>query len=491
MNITRKNFMKGAGAAALGIMLPELSHPLPVDAASLPDLVPGNLPDTEELWKWLQQLAGWCPAYTGSPGHVNFVNFLDAELRRSKLEPLRKTYTLPRWDLKEYGIKVGSEEIHAASYRPFSGSTGPSGVSAPLYYAGMGDKLDYSGAAGKIVLIEMPPALDRSGGALVGDLVGTYPAHTPLPNVRYGVIGVYRLTPDIRPLEKAGAAGAIYIWNNVSDGNAEDQALPFSSPSSSVPALWVNATQGKRLKQLAASGASARLTLNAVSHPDTPTDNLWAVLPGKTDETIIINTHTDGCNACEENGALGVVALARYFSRIPQAQRNRTLVFLMTTGHFGHGYVRGAQDWRDSNRDLMKKAVACVTIEHLGANEWVDNAAANEYKPTGQFDWGVAYTPLRAEGQVFLDAVEGTEARNTYAFKPQGSYPGEGAGFWAAGIPTISYIPSPQFLFIAPAKGGGLEKLDKRRLHGEVTTMARCVAALDKMTIAEIKGANG
>jgi hypothetical protein len=491
MNITRKNFMKGAGAAALGIMLPELSQPLPVDAASLPDLVPGNLPDTEELWKWLQQLAGWCPAYTGSPGHVNFVNFLDAELRRSKLTPQRKTYTLPRWDLKEYGIKVASEEIHAASYRPYSGSTGPSGVSAPLYYAGMGDKLDYSGAAGKIVLIEMPPALDRSGGALVGDLVGTYPAHTPLPNVRYGVIGVYRFTPDIKPLEKAGAAGAIYIWNNISDGNAEDQALPFSSPSSSVPALWVNATQGKRLKQLAASGASAHITLNAVSHPDTPTDNLWAVLPGKTDETIIINTHTDGCNACEENGALGVVALARYFSRIPQSQRNRTLVFLMTTGHFAHGYVRGTQDWRATNPDLMKKAVACVTIEHLGANEWVDNAAANEYKPTGQFDWGVAYTPLRAEGQVFLDAVDGTEARNTYAFKPQGSYPGEGAGFWAAGIPTISYIPSPQFLFIAPAKGGGLEKLDKRRLHGEVTTMARCVAALDKMTVAEIKGANG
>jgi hypothetical protein len=491
MNITRKNFLKSAGAGALGLMLPQLSTPVPVDAASLPDLVPGNLPDTEELWRWLKQLADWCPAYTGSPGHVNFVNFLDAELRKSKLTPQRKTFTLPRWELKDYGIKVGSEKIHAASYRPYSGATPASGVTAPLYYAGMGPNLDYSGAAGKIVLIEMPAALDRSGGALVGDLVGTYPANTPLPNVRYGVIGVYRLTPDIKPLEKAGAAGAIYIWNNVSDGNSEDQALPFSSPSSSVPALWVNPTDGKRLKQMAASGASANLTLNAVSHPDTPTDNLWAVLPGKTDETIIINTHTDGCNACEENGALGVVSLARYFSKIPIEQRNRTLVFLMTTGHFAHGYVRGTQDWRDTNKDLMKKAVACVTIEHLGANEWVDNAAKNEYKPTGQFDWGVAYTPLRSEGKVFLDAVEGTEAKNTYAFKPQGSYPGEGAGFWAAGIPTISYIPSPQFLFIAPAKGGGLEKLDKRRLHGEVTTMARCVAALDKMSVAEIKGSNG
>jgi hypothetical protein len=43
-------------------------------------------------------------------------------------------------------------------------------------------------------------------------------------------------------------------------------------------------------------------------------------------------------------------------------------------------------------------------------------------------------------------------------------------------------------LFIAPAKGGGLEKLDKNRLHGEVTAFTKAVAALDKMPVAEIRG---
>ena len=89
---------------------------------------------------------------------------------------------------------------------------------------------------------------------------------------------------------------------------------------------------------------------------------------------------------------------------------------------------------------------------------------------------------------MFLKAVDGTEAKKTFAYRPDGAYPGEGAGFWAAGIPTVSYIPTPQYLFIAPAKGGGIDKLDKHRLHGEVTTFARVVAALDKMTVAEIKG---
>ena len=458
-----------------------------IDAASLPDLVPGNLVSTNELWKWLEQLAAWCPAYTGSPGHVKFVNFLEEKLHEAKLTPQRKTFKFPYWELKGYGLRLGDEKIHAASYRPYSGPTPASGVTAPLYFAGTAPKLDYSAAAGKIVVIEMPPAPGKEG-SLQGELIGTYPANSTVPFVRYGVIGVYRNTPDLKQLEQAKAAGVIYMWNNVSDGNAEDQALPFSAASSPVPALWVNATTGKRLKQAAASDAQMTLTLDAAIHPDTPTDNLWAILPGKTDETIIINTHTDGCNACEENGGLGVVALAKYFSKIPQAQRNRTLVFLMTTGHFGHGYVPAARDWRQTNPDLMKKAVACVTIEHLAANEWVDAPEKNEYKASGGYDWGVAYTPLRPEGAVFLNAIDGTEAKHTYAWKPAGAYPGEGAGFWAAGIPALSYIPSPQYLFIAPAKGGGLEKLDRNRLHGEVTAFARAVTALDKMSVAEIKG---
>jgi hypothetical protein len=288
--------------------------------------------------------------------------------------------------------------------------------------------------------------------------------------------------------ESAGAVGAIYIWNNVSDGAAQDQVEPFSGKPTKVPTVWVGNSTGQRLKKLAAKGTPINLTLHAVSHPDSPSDNLWAVLPGKTDEVIIINTHTDGCNACEENGSLGVISLAKHFARLPVSQRNRTLVFVMTTGHFAHGYFHGTQDWRDTNPDLMKKAVACVTIEHLGATEWSDDAAANTYKPSGKYAWGQAFTPLRPEGMVFLQAVAGTGAKRTVAMKPSGSYPGEGAGFWAAGVPTISYICGPPFLMTAPEKDGQISKLNSDRMYGEIVTFAKCVAELDKMSLSSIKG---
>lgn len=493
MAITRKDFLKSSSAAALAMMLPQSAAPAAIETGAFPDLVAGNLPGEDELWNWLGQLADWCPASTGGPGHTAFVNFLDAQLRKAKLTPQRKTFKIPYWDLKDYSLKLGSEKIHATSYRPYGGSTGPAGVSAPLYYAGMVPKLDFSGAAGKIALVELAPAISPGAGkGRPGEVLGTYPPGQAanIPNSGYGAINLYSTTPDLKPAQAAGAAGVIYIWNNVSDANAEDQAHPFTGAPNPVPALWVTASTGQRLKGLANSGASITLTVDAPTKPDTPTDNLWAVLPGKTDETIVVNTHTDGCNCCEENGGLGVVALAQYFSKIPLAQRNRTLLFLMTTGHFAHGYVRGTQDWMNANKDVLSKTVACVTIEHLGATCWLDDPVKNVYKPTGEFEWGPAYTPIPAEGSVFIKAAQGSEAKNIYAFKPEGGYPGEGAGFWRAGIPVISYLVSPQYLFIAPARGRDLlAKLDKRRFHGEIVTLTKCVAALDKMSAAEIKGA--
>ena len=262
---------------------------------------------------------------------------------------------------------------------------------------------------------------------------------------------------------------------------------PFGTPTT-VPVVLVGHATGQRLKGLVASGASVTLTHHAIVHPDAPADNLWAVLPGTSDETIIINTHTDGCNANEENGGLAVVSLARYFSKLPASRRNRTLVFLMTAGHFGHGYFRGTADWMDTNANVLKKTVAAVTIEHLGAMGWQDDVAANQYKPTGQGEWNVAHATKPA-GDVFIKAAEGTDANNIYAVVAAGTYPGEGAGFFRAGLPVVSYIPTPQYLFATPAKGGVLDKLSVDRFYGELVTFARTVAALDTMSAAEIKGA--
>jgi hypothetical protein len=208
MTITRKDFLK---AGALGILLPHLATPAPFATNSLPNLAPGNLPSADELWKWLEQLAAWCPAATGSAGHRAFVNFLDQQLRAAKLTPQRKTFPLLYWEPKAWSLKAGDEKLHVTGYRPYSGPTSASGVTAPLYNAGTVPNLDYSGASGKIVLVEVAPAPDRGSGHRAGDLIGTYPANATVPDVGYGALGAYRTAPDLKQAQQAGVTAIASI----------------------------------------------------------------------------------------------------------------------------------------------------------------------------------------------------------------------------------------------------------------------------------------
>ena len=90
---------------------------------------------------------------------------------------------------------------------------------------------------------------------------------------------------------------------------------PFSRPLQGLPGLWAGRRGGNQLKQLAESGGAATLTLEADVTPDTPTETLIATLPGLSRDEVIHRQHTDGPNATEENGALGVISLAGlYFS---------------------------------------------------------------------------------------------------------------------------------------------------------------------------------
>src|SRR5215813_12479562 len=95
MAMTRKEFLKGAGAATLAFLLPDSPRAWALDMTGTPPVDVKNLPSADEMWKWLQQLADWCPAFTGSANHNHFVNFLDQRLRSGGLTPQRKTFKLP------------------------------------------------------------------------------------------------------------------------------------------------------------------------------------------------------------------------------------------------------------------------------------------------------------------------------------------------------------------------------------------------------------
>jgi hypothetical protein len=186
--------------------------------------------------------------------------------------------------------------------------------------------------------------------------------------------------PRLDPFKAAGAAGVVFALD-ASPANARGQYTPFIWGYADLPALIVDRPTGAKLRAQAIGVPKARLVLTA-SLDNTKSDSLVATLPGATDEVLVVNTHTDGQNAFEENAGIACVALAKHFAAMPKSARLRTLVFSCVTGHFSGGGQPQTQGFIDDHPDVIAKSAAAITIEHFGCQEWNDDSSG--YHRTGQ-----------------------------------------------------------------------------------------------------------
>jgi hypothetical protein len=428
------------------------------------------------------------PKYTGNRAHAEFVEFLSKSLSGLGLGVAHERYTLPRWEARRWTIQLhpasGPQvDIPVTSYFPYSGQTSAAGVTGELVFAGSNPSFRLDGLEGKIALIDF--ATNTRQWSRMYRPWGVNPPGEALPAATRPARGAVN---DLTPFRKAGAIGVILGWTDVSDANAADQYTPFSRPPQGVPGLYVGRETTARLRELAGTGARATLVLEAEVTPDSPTDTLIATLPGATaDEIIIVNTHTDGPNATEENGAIGILALAEYFAKLPRASRRRTMVFPLTTGHFATPWVPSIRGVIEKHPDVIGKAVAALTIEHLGCREWMDDAAFR-YHATGKNEWSVAITPLESTGRLMVDALGGSPDRAAVVNPVDGGWLGEGSALSRAGIPTIGYIPQPHYLLAGPADGC-IDKLSPELLHAQIQVFAKVLHGMDAMSAADLKKA--
>jgi len=486
--VTRRRFLQWTAAvSALGV-------PAPLPARSV--FRPEWLPSEQDVWDQQVWMAKLGPKYTGNPAHTEFVEFLAKELTKTGLDVARERYTLPRWEARRWSIGVSRDaspagasgsasSVPVTSYFPYSGQTPPAGVTGPLVFAGTNPTFDLANLRGKVALIECPTNVRN--WAEEYRTWGVYPASERFPDSIRPARGP---VSDLTRFAQAGAVAVILAWTDISDANAADQYSPFSRPPQGIPGLYVGREGGARLKALAAAGATATVVLEATVTPATPTDTLIATLAGvSSDEIIIVNTHTDGPNATEENGALGILALMKYFSKVPRSERRRTIVCPLTTGHFAGPWVPSIRGFIQQYPDVIRKSVAALTVEHLGCLEWMDDAAM-QYRPTGKEEWSVAITPSKPMATALIDAVQGTESRRTGVVNPvQGGFLGEGSALSRAGIPTIGYIPQPNYLLAGPADGC-IDKLSRRLLHAQIQVFAKTLHTIDALSAPDLKKAD-
>lgn len=502
MSLSRRSFMQwAASASTLAVAGPGAGKLIPLFKDALgrptgPGLIPGFrpnlLPTQKEVWDQVVWMTKLGPRFAGNKAHITFVNFLASQVQALGLEVTRDTMKMPlRWEARSWGLNIipaSGQRFKApvTSYFPWSGQTSAEGVTGELVYAGKKPSFNLSGLQGKVALIEVPMEENRFYDY---EPWGVYP---PVEKFPTSYSPARAPLSNITQFQKAGAVGVILVWTNISDANAADQYTPFCRDYVNIPALYVGRKTGAKLKAMAGSGTKATVMLEADLDHNSPTDHIIATLPGtSTNEFLIVNTHTDGTNAVEENAGLGLVALAKYFSQIPKAQRNRTIAFVFASGHMSHPYVNSIDDIIRMHPELIKKTVAAMTIEHMGCREWLDDALLN-YKATGKNEWGVAYSRIKSLADVTMECLKGSGDVRTASVNPRkGHWHGEGRSLSdIAKIPTIGYIPGPNYLCAAPANGC-IEKVDPGRIHSEIEVFAKIIHKLDTMAPEELRGQQG
>jgi hypothetical protein len=459
-----------------------------------------HLPPIDEIWDWIVRMNELGPRLTGNLAHQRFVDFLASGFAADGLEVARDSFRVDRWDARRWRLSSNGADIPVSSYYPGSGSTTPEGVSGPLEYLGHVTTAEASPEKlrGRIAVVDYStganPNDKRLWGAYDPGGDGSIPKSWSSGHKDWVRLEQLRIAAG-----RAGARALVVCWDNMSEDNAAHQYQPLlahsvheflgeqeavASDAPDLPALWLGQAARARVLALAREGASATLVLEAERY-EARTDSVVATLPGSSSETMVLITHTDGLNAAQENGGVGLLALARCFARVPKSQRRRTLVFAAATAHFASG-LRDAASGKpalaegegvlERHPQIRDNAVLCVGVEHLGMTEWLEEGG--RFHATGKNAWAHCITSQRKLAEVMLESFRGTDSHPVMVIdgKPVGlPHP-----LAAAGIPTVTYIHVGDHIMSAPPDGH-LGKLSKRRLYGELQALARALARFDAM----------
>jgi len=289
----------------------------------------------------------------------------------------------------------------------------------------------------------------------------------------------------------------IVIWEGMSDDMVEGQVLNFILSYLKVPMLWVNESTGKEVLKAAKAHKEATLKLTG-SIEKANTESFCCILKGtdtSSNEAIIVNTHTDGCNFSEENGPIGILAMMDYFKKHPT---KKTIIFAFVTGHFRLPIFRigimtsnqATGKWLNDNKALWNgekyKAIAGCSVEHLGCTEWKD--VNGKYQKTNDIDAELVYTGNKNMDKIYYEAIKDRTLIRTMTLRGHNTmHFGEGQPLSKKHIPEIALVTAPDYLCsVDPTGNEHMDKFNLDLMYEQVQTFINCVNIIDTKTKKEI-----
>ncbi len=431
---------------------------------------------------------------TGSLPHKQFIESLKQQLRDMGLRVYSDPHYFNRWEAKRASIVLhgadGTENVPVSSAFPYSGETPPEGVTGELVLL-KSKRIGFLEARGKIAVAKVGN-LNQIPSKVAFDERRSQPEDLHLPKNYSGPVATSFVNfPFLANAKAAGVKAVICIWQGLPDALVQGQYLPFIMDYQGIPALWVNETVGRRVIEAAEAGKRATFTLEADWERNCESETFYCMLDGDNpDEAVIINTHTDGTNCIEENGPIALIALIRALKDKPLHRRH---IFVFTTGHFRlpdfrdnlGGGVQATSRWLADHQDLWNgkrghiRAVAGVSVEHLGCLDWQPDGAA--YGPPGDIAPEMVYTGNRMMDDIYYTALEGRERVRTLTLRGHNFlHFGEGQPLFNVHIPEIALVTAPDSLCVI-SESHEMEKFDEKLMFDQTQTFMNCLTMLDDL----------
>jgi hypothetical protein len=367
------------------------------------------------------------------------------------------------------------------------------GRSGQLVYLPADQAITPANSAGKVVIRDFQVGSIPFG--LLGPILGVWQSPDLEGYTEYERPYLSpNLLTDSLDASKAGAAGVIFVFD-VPAKQVRGYYDPHTGTIYRQPELFVGRSQGEQLKTLATTGASATLKVKARILRK-PSRNLIARLPGKSKEKMVVVANTDGTSWVQENGVVGMLALARYYSKLPLSCRPRTLELVFSTAH--DAFRNDGLTMRHYPID-KKKTVFGFGLEHLGTREIlpVGEGGSRHLKFTGEADPSIIGA---GDSQALRDAAaaaaERRGAKRTAVLKGLGvpdpntapaicSMGGLGTVFQREVVPALAIISGPWSLY-DPVFGA--KAIDFKQMRKQVLSATDMILALDGMPREKIAG---
>jgi hypothetical protein len=317
--------------------------------------------------------------------------------------------------------------------------------------------------------------------------------------------------PELEAAEAAEAAGILFL-RPLPRKQQRDFYAPYEGLQWKVPGAYLGADQSQRIRNVLAGDphAAATLTIDAERAP-TKTRTLLATIPGRSNQKLVVDSHTDGTNALEDNGPITMVAMARYLAGLPKSCRPKTVQFAFVTGHF-YQHLEGRNAPRDGGAERIAqrlddqydagKVGAVMVLEHLGAYQYdavprSDGGPGDELVRTDRHELALVPVtnsePLREATTAMVKrhkldptaVIWGADVPDENRVPHFCSFGGEGSPFERHLLPTVATIAAPNVLF-DPAFG--TEAIDFRYMRKQSLGWTELLLEMGHMTRPELAG---